>query len=75
MPERARDSLDSALALAGEGAGADTALITAASEAFDGAYFAVMTVVAAALAVGTLVTGLLLRRHGPGSALSGPAHH
>lgn len=75
VPERARDSLDSALALAGEGAGADTALITAASEAFDGAYFAVMTVVAAALAVGTLVTGLLLRRHGPGSALSGPAHH
>ncbi|CAM5310208.1 Putative multidrug resistance protein MdtD [Streptomyces californicus] len=60
------DSLDSALALAGEGAGADTALITAASEAFDGAYFAVMTVVAAALAVGTPATGLLLRRHGPG---------
>ncbi|MFE9459560.1 MFS transporter [Streptomyces californicus] len=74
-PERARDSLDSALALAGEGAGADTALISAASEAFDGAYFAVMIVVAVALAVGTLATGLLLRRHGPGSTLSGPAHH
>ncbi|WP_089114038.1 MFS transporter [Streptomyces sp. SS07] len=75
VSDRARDSLDSALALAGEGAGAHTALIRAASEAFDGAYLAVMVVVAAALTVGALVTGVLLRRHGPGSALSGPAHH
>ncbi|MCQ1580623.1 MFS transporter [Streptomyces parvus] len=75
VSDRARDSLDSALALAGEGAGAHTALIRAASEAFDGAYLAVMVVVAAALTVGALVTGILLRRHGPGSALSGPAHH
>lgn len=75
VSERARDSLDSALALAGEGAETNSALVTAASEAFDGAYLAVMIVVAAVLAVGALATGVLLRRHGPGSALSGPVHH
>ncbi|MFD5898846.1 MULTISPECIES: MFS transporter [unclassified Streptomyces] len=78
VPDTARDSLDSALALAGQGAEPDTALITAASEAFDGAYFAAMMVVVAVLTVGAVVTGLLLRRHGPGSALSAltaPADH
>ncbi|CAM5271013.1 MFS transporter [Streptomyces fimicarius] [Streptomyces griseus] len=75
VPDRARDSLDSALALADEGARTNIPLVTAASEAFDGAYLAVMIVVAAALAIGTLATGLLLRRHGPGSALAGPAQH
>ncbi|MGQ4449602.1 MFS transporter [Streptomyces griseus] len=75
VPDRARDSLDSALALADEGARTNIPLVTAASEAFDGAYLAVMIVVAAALAIGTLATGLLLRRHGPGSALTGPAQH
>lgn len=75
VSERARDSLDSALALADEGAETNSALVTAASEAFDGAYLAVMIVVAAVLAVGALATGVLLRRHGPGSALSGPVHH
>ncbi|WP_143669385.1 MFS transporter, partial [Streptomyces sp. wa1063] len=75
VSERARDSLDSALALAGEGAETNSALVTAASEAFDGAYLAVMIVVAAVLAVGALATGALLRRHGPGSALSAPVHH
>ncbi|MET7509161.1 MFS transporter [Streptomyces albidoflavus] len=74
-PEEARDSLDAALALAGQGAGDGGALVAAASEAFDGAYGAVMLVVAGVLAVGTVATGVLLRRHGPGSALSGPAPH
>lgn len=60
---------------AGEGAETNSALVTAASEAFDGAYLAVMIVVAAVLAVGALATGVLLRRHGPGSALSDPVHH
>ncbi|MFF2311751.1 MFS transporter [Streptomyces albidoflavus] len=73
-PEEARDSLDAALALAGEGAEGN-ALVAAASEAFDGAYGAVVLVVAGVLAVGTVATGVLLRRHGPGSALSGPASH
>ncbi|WBQ02716.1 MFS transporter [Kribbella sp. CA-293567] len=72
VPDSARDSLDAALALA---SGGNPALVTAASDAFDGAYVAVMVVVTAMMAVGTLVTGLLLRRHGPGSALSVPTHH
>ncbi|GAA2559131.1 MFS transporter [Streptomyces koyangensis] len=73
-PEEARDSLDAALAVAGESADGG-ALVAAASEAFDGAYGAVVLVVAGVLAVGTVATGVLLRRHGPGSALSGPASH
>ncbi|MFE3254021.1 MFS transporter [Streptomyces sp. NPDC059209] len=78
VPDTARDSLDSALAVARQGTEADAALITAASEAFDGAYAAATVVVVAVLTVGALVTGLLLRRHGPGSTLSArtaPADH
>ncbi|OWA16285.1 MFS transporter [Streptomyces sp. CS227] len=74
-PGEARDSLDAALAVAGESADGGGALVAAASEAFDGAYGAVVLVVAGVLAVGTVATGVLLRRHGPGSALSGPAPH
>ncbi|KLI97127.1 MFS transporter [Streptomyces sp. KE1] len=73
-PGEARDSLDAALAVAGESADGG-ALVAAASEAFDGAYGAVVLVVAGVLAVGTVATGVLLRRHGPGSALSGPVPH
>ncbi|MEV8364751.1 MFS transporter [Streptomyces niveus] len=71
-PDSARDSLDTALALAGNG---NPSLITAASDAFDGAYFTVMIVVTAVIAAGAITTGLLLRHHGPGSALSAPTHH
>ncbi|WAU82798.1 MFS transporter [Streptomyces sp. Qhu-G9] len=71
-PDSARDSIDSALALAGDG---NPALISAASNAFDGAYFTVMIVVTAVIAAGAIVTGFLLRHHGPGSTLSSPAHH
>lgn len=67
VPEAARGSIDSALALAGDG---NPALVEAASRAFDDAYSVVMVVVAAVMAVGTPVTALLLRAHGPGSALS-----
>ncbi|MCX5417761.1 MFS transporter [Streptomyces sp. NBC_00059] len=74
VPDGARDSLDAALAL-----GKDTpSLITAASNAFDNAYFVVMVTVTAVMAVGAIATGLLLRRHGPGSALTtieAHAHH
>ncbi|MBZ2407743.1 MFS transporter [Streptomyces sp. L06] len=73
-PGEARDSLDAALAVAGESADGG-ALVAAASEAFDGAYGAVVLVVAGVLAVGTVATRVLLRRHGPGSALSGPVPH
>ncbi|MFK0230825.1 MFS transporter [Streptomyces sp. NPDC090303] len=71
-PESARDSLDTALALAGDD---NQALVSAASYAFDSAYSTVLTVVAAVVAAGALVTGLLLRHHGPGSALSSDARH
>ncbi|MFF9147211.1 MFS transporter [Streptomyces sp. NPDC014861] len=71
-PQSARDSIDAALALAGDD---NPALVTAASHAFDSAYATVVTVVAVVMAAGTLVTGLLLRRHGPGSALSADTHH
>ncbi|MFJ6852928.1 hypothetical protein ACIQM3_20745 [Streptomyces sp. NPDC091271] len=50
-------------------------MITAASDAFDSAYFTVVIVVTAVMAAGAVVTGLLLRHHGPGSALSAPTHH
>ncbi|MFB7047585.1 MFS transporter [Streptomyces microflavus] len=69
-PDSARDSLDSALARAA----AHPGLLDAASTAFDGAYSTVMVVVTAVIAVGAIMTGVLLRRHGPGSALSGPHH-
>ncbi|MGJ7874649.1 MFS transporter [Streptomyces rochei] len=75
---RARDSLDAALALSKD----NPSLISAASDAFDSAYFVVMAVVTAVMALGAIATGLLLRRHGPGSALTTaaqpaetPAHH
>ncbi|MFD3487212.1 MFS transporter [Streptomyces sp. NPDC058665] len=70
VPDRARDSLDAALALGKD----NPSLITAASNAFDNAYFVVMVVVTAVMAVGAIATGLLLRRHGPGSALTAAAH-
>ncbi|MGW5866481.1 MFS transporter [Streptomyces sp. NPDC055239] len=72
VPDSARDSLDAALALAGND---HPSLVAAASDAFDSAYFCVMIVVIAVMSFGAIVTGLLLRRHGPGSALSAPAHH
>ncbi|MFI8947353.1 MFS transporter [Streptomyces sp. NPDC053750] len=78
VPNRARDSLDAALALGKD----NPSLITAASNAFDNAYFVVTVVVTAVMAVGAFATGLLLRRHGPGSvpttaakAADAPAHH
>ncbi|MFE0209006.1 MFS transporter [Streptomyces sp. NPDC058985] len=78
VPDRARDSLETALALGKD----NPSLITAASDAFDTAYFAVMVVITTVMALGAIATGLLLRRHGPGSALTTtaravetPAHH
>ncbi|WP_145502215.1 MFS transporter [Streptomyces sp. CFMR 7] len=78
VPDRARDSLDAALTLGKD----NPSLITAASNAFDNAYLVVMVVVTAVMAVGAIATGLLLRRHGPGTALTtaphaaeAPAHH
>ncbi|CAG8870542.1 Antiseptic resistance protein [Pseudomonas fluorescens] len=51
------------------------ALAKAASQAFDHSYRMVMYVIAGVLAIGTLVTSLLLRRHGPGSHAYTAATH
>lgn len=64
-PGAARDSLDSAVSLAGRGSTPD-----AAFTAFDTGYVVVMIVVAVFVAVGACVTGVLLRRHGPRSSIS-----
>jgi DHA2 family multidrug resistance protein-like MFS transporter len=69
-PDAARDGISSALAIAGQGEGANTALIDAASVAFDNAYVVVMMVAAGVLAVAACVTGVLLRRHGAGSSVA-----
>ena len=48
----------------------------AAGIAFDHAYTVVMYVAAGVLAVGALITGILLRRYGPGSQSSAyPTQH
>jgi DHA2 family multidrug resistance protein-like MFS transporter len=59
-----------ALGIAAQNPTGGAALAEAASTAFDGAYATVLYVVVAALAAGAVVTGLLLRRYGPGSASS-----
>lgn len=69
-PEAARDSVSAALTFAAQ-AGADGPPVKeAAARAFDQGYLTVMYVIAAVLALGALVTGVLLRRYGPGSESS-----
>lgn len=65
-PEAARGYIAEALALADAHAG----LQAAATQAFDAGYTRVMQVTAVCLALGAAFTAWLLRRHGPGSALS-----
>lgn len=62
-PEAAGDGIAEALTAA-QG---DASIIQAASTAFDSAYLTVMLVVAAVLAAGAIVTGVLLRRYLPGT--------
>ncbi|WP_246697868.1 MFS transporter [Rhizobium sp. G21] len=63
----ARDSMAAAIEIAGaEG----ESLRAAANMAFDSAYTTVMYVAAGVLALGSLVTALLLRAYGPGSESS-----
>lgn len=68
IPGTAAESLDSALALAHDRGEAGSELFSAASQAFDGAYFTVMIVIVAVLAVGAILTGFLLRHNGPATA-------
>ena len=69
-PEAVRESMGGALALAAEAGPDGQAIIDAASQAFDSGYLTVMYVVAVVLAVGALVTAVLLRNYGPGSQSS-----
>ena len=62
-PESAKDGIAEAFQVADGNAD----LIAAASTAFDAAYLSIMIIIAAVLAVGTIVTGVLLRRYRPGS--------
>ena len=69
-PVEARDNIATALTLAAGDTANGPALVAAASAAFDNAYLVVMYVGAALLAAGAIVTGVLLRRYGPGSQSS-----
>jgi len=62
-PDAAREGITDALQVAN----GDTAIIAAASAAFDSAYLVVMIIVAVVLAIGAAVTGVLLRKYLPGT--------
>lgn len=70
IPALARNSMADAMEVANSAAADGQSLRAAASLAFDSAYKTVMYVAAAVLAFGSLVTGVLLRNYGPGSASS-----
>lgn len=75
-PEVARDGISAALLIAAEAGSEGEALRSAASAAFDAAYTVVLYVAAAVLALGAVVTGVLLRAYGPGSESSAyPTQH
>lgn len=63
----ASDSIDAALAAAQDNPDMRDALVQTARAAYDNGYTVVMIIVAVALALGVIVTGILLRHHGPGS--------
>ena len=70
VSEIARDSLSSALEVASSSGVDGQNLRTVANLAYDNAYLIVMYVAAAVLAFGSLVTAILLRDYGPGTASS-----
>ncbi|MBS0173836.1 MAG: MFS transporter [Nitrospira sp.] len=67
-PDAARESVAQALDIAKQGGEVNAALIDAASSAYDRSYRFVLWVIAGVLAIGAMVTAVLLRRYGPGSA-------
>ncbi|OZD81338.1 MFS transporter [Rhodococcus sp. 05-339-2] len=71
-PAGAGDSIAAAIDLAGDH---NPALFDAAANAYDSAYVMVMVVIAGVLTVGTVATGILLRRFGPGSSASMYQNH
>lgn len=71
-PAGAGDSITAAIELAGDH---NPTLFDAAANAYDSAYIIVMVVIAGVLTVGTVATGILLRRYGPGSSASMYQNH
>lgn len=67
-PEAARDGITQALEIARASEPVNTALVDAASSAFDRSYLIVLWVIAGVQAIGALLTAWLLRHHGPGTA-------
>lgn len=75
VPAGARESVAGALALSAQDSTGAAALMEAAASAFDRGYVIVMMVISLVLIVGTVVTSILLRRHGPGSPMSAQRGH
>lgn len=75
IPQSARDSVVEAMSLARSGGAENSALVNAASSAFDHSYIIVMSVVAGVLFLGSLATFVILRRYGPGSQASAYGSH
>jgi DHA2 family multidrug resistance protein-like MFS transporter len=71
-PQAARESLGTAVSLAGQG---NQPLVDAASTAFDTGYVIVMAIVAVVLAIGVGITGALLRRRDTRFLASSSATH
>lgn len=67
-PVAAREGITEALALASADGAGGTALLHAASTAFDRSYALILAIVGAVLGAGSVFTLVLLRRYGPGSA-------
>lgn len=70
--ESARTDVAAAIALAREHGRHD--LVQAAATAYDAAYITALYLIAAVMMIGAIVTGVLLRRHGPGSTSSMASH-
>jgi len=70
----AGESIQQAFALAAQ-PGADAGWLRAAASAYDASYVWILYVIAAVLLLGTVVPGVLLRRHGPGTATATAVSH
>ncbi|MBB3801913.1 DHA2 family multidrug resistance protein-like MFS transporter [Xanthomonas arboricola] len=70
--ESARMDVAAAMALAREHGRPDVA--QAAATAYDAAYITALYLIAAVMMIGSIITGVLLRRHGPGSTTSMVTH-
>ncbi|HEY4615874.1 MAG TPA: MFS transporter, partial [Citricoccus sp.] len=70
LPDDAPAEAAEGLSAAVQAAAGDPAVLAAAGAAYDAAFLAILAVVAVLVAVTALVTGRLLRHHGPGTPAS-----